>query len=49
MTVIKGNILDIGGSIKIPEDQKPIDFKKVRKQVIEKIAEEANARKTSII
>ncbi len=46
---IKGNILDIGASIKIPGDQKPIDFRKVRKQVIDKIAEEANARKISII
>ncbi len=39
---IKGNILDIGASIKIPGDQKPIDFRKVRKQVIDKIAEKAN-------
>jgi AbrB family looped-hinge helix DNA binding protein len=46
---IKGNILDIGASIKIPGDQKPIDFRKVRKQVIDKIAEGVNARKTSII
>jgi AbrB family looped-hinge helix DNA binding protein len=38
---IKGNILDIAASIKIPDDQKPIDFRKVRKQVIDKIAEEA--------
>ncbi len=30
---IKGNILDIGASIKIPDSEKPIDFKKVRKQV----------------
>jgi AbrB family looped-hinge helix DNA binding protein len=46
---IKGNILDIGASIKIPGSQKPIDFRKVRKQVIDKIAEEANARKILII
>lgn len=39
---IKGNILDIGASIKIPRDEKPIEFKKVRKQVINKIAKEAN-------
>jgi len=35
---VKGNILDIGASIKIPGDQKPIDFRKVRKQVLDKIA-----------
>ena len=46
---IKGNILDIGASIKIPGDQKPIDFRKVRKQVIDKIAEEANSSKILII
>jgi len=39
---IKGNILDIGASIKIPGDQKPIDFKKVRKLVIQEIVEKAN-------
>ena len=38
---IKGNILDIGASIKIPGDKKPINFRKVRKQVIDKIAGEA--------
>lgn len=38
---IKGNILDIGASIKIPGDEKPINFKKVRKQMVRKIAEEA--------
>jgi hypothetical protein len=37
---IKGNILDIGASIKIPKEKKPINFKKVRKQVIDKVAEE---------
>ncbi|UCH97945.1 MAG: AbrB/MazE/SpoVT family DNA-binding domain-containing protein [Candidatus Aminicenantes bacterium] len=42
---IKGNILDIGASIKIPGDEKPINFKKVRKQVIDKIAREAEAKK----
>jgi AbrB family looped-hinge helix DNA binding protein len=35
---IKGNILDIGASIKIDGDEKPINFRKVRKQVIDKIA-----------
>lgn len=35
---IKGNILDIGASIKIDKEKKPIDFKKVRKEVVDKIA-----------
>lgn len=35
---IHGNILDIGGSIKIPEDEKPINFHKVRKVVRKRIA-----------
>jgi AbrB family looped-hinge helix DNA binding protein len=35
---IRGNILDIGASIKISEKEKPIDFKKVRKETIQKIA-----------
>ncbi|MCK4761444.1 MAG: hypothetical protein KAW12_04530 [Candidatus Aminicenantes bacterium] len=34
----KGNILDIGGSIKVSEREKPIDFEKVRREVTEKIA-----------
>jgi AbrB family looped-hinge helix DNA binding protein len=38
---IKGNILDIGASIKIPDSEKPIDFKKVREQVIDNISRSA--------
>jgi AbrB family looped-hinge helix DNA binding protein len=38
---ISGDILDIGASIKLPGDQKPIQFKEVRKRVINKIAEKA--------
>jgi AbrB family looped-hinge helix DNA binding protein len=38
---IKGNILDIGASIKLPSKEKPIDFKKVRKEVMKKIAKNA--------
>lgn len=37
----KGNILDIGASIKIPENESPINFRKVRKRVIDKIAGDA--------
>lgn len=38
---IKGNILDIGASIKISVKEKPIDFKKARKETTRKIAEHA--------
>ncbi len=41
---VHGNILDLGGSIKIPAREKPIDFQKVRnkvqKTVAQKVAEE---------
>lgn len=30
---IRGNLLDIGGSIAIPKGKKPVDFKKVRESV----------------
>ncbi len=36
---ISGNILDIGASIRISAKEKPIDFKKVRRETIRKIAE----------
>ncbi len=29
---LRGNILDIGGSIRIPDKEKPIDFHKVREE-----------------
>jgi len=35
---LKGNLLDMGGSIKIPEKKKPINFKKVREEVRKRIA-----------
>ena len=35
---LKGNLLDIGGSIKISKKEKPINFKKVREKVKERIA-----------
>ncbi len=35
---LRGNILDIGGSIKITGKEKPIDFKKVREEVKKRIA-----------
>lgn len=38
---LKGNILDIGGSIKLSGKEKPIDFHKVREEVKKKIAKKA--------
>jgi antitoxin PrlF len=35
---LKGSLLDIGGSIKITEKEKPVDFKKVREEVKRRIA-----------
>jgi len=34
---LRGNILDIGGSIPIPKEKKPIDFRKVREEVKKKV------------
>jgi len=42
---IRGNILDIGGSIKIPEHEKPIQFRKVRGEVKKRIGKRAVAGK----
>lgn len=36
---LKGNILDIGGSVKIPDNEKPVDFRKIREEVRKKVAE----------
>ncbi len=41
---LKGNLLDIGGSVKIMEREKPIDFKKVRKEVKTRVARKVAAR-----
>ncbi len=35
---IRGTLMDIGGSIAIPEGEKPIDFKQVRESVRKKLA-----------
>lgn len=42
---VHGNILDIGGSIRIPESEKPIDFHKVREKVKKAVSRVA-AKKT---
>ncbi len=38
---MRGSILDIGASVKIPKKQRPIDFKKVRREVIKKVTRNA--------
>ena len=38
---IRGTLMDIGGSIAIPEAEKPIDFKQVRESVRKKLAQRA--------
>ena len=34
---LRGNILDIGGSIRTPDHEKPINFKKVREAVRKRV------------
>ena len=41
---IKGNLLDIGGSVKIKGGEKPIDFKKVREKVKKQVARKVAQR-----
>lgn len=41
---VHGNILDIGGSVKISTREKPIDFKKVRAKVRKGVAKNALER-----
>ncbi|MBT9536783.1 MAG: AbrB/MazE/SpoVT family DNA-binding domain-containing protein [Nitrospirae bacterium] len=38
---LRGNILDIGGSVKISGKERPIDFKKVREEVKRRTAKMA--------
>lgn len=35
---LRGNILDIGGSVRIANKEKPIDFKKLREDVKKRVA-----------
>lgn len=42
---LRGDILDIGGSIAIPDSEKPVDFKKVRGEVRKKVSRKV-ARRT---
>jgi AbrB family looped-hinge helix DNA binding protein len=41
---LKGNLLDIGGSVKITGREKPIDFKKVREEVKKQVARKVATR-----
>jgi len=36
---IRGNLLDIGGSITIPDGEKPIDFQRVRESAKKKLTQ----------
>ena len=41
---LKGNLLDIGGSVKVANREKPIDFKKVREEVKRRVARKGATR-----
>ncbi len=41
---LKGNLLDIGGSVRITEREKPIEFKKVREEVRKRVAKKTATR-----
>ena len=38
---LRGSILDIGGSIGIPDKEKPINFHRVRKEIEKRVAKKA--------
>lgn len=38
---LRGNIMDLAGSVEIPKSEKPIDFQKVREKVKKRIARTA--------
>jgi AbrB family looped-hinge helix DNA binding protein len=42
---LKGNILDIGGSIAIPHSEKPADFRKIREEVRKRIGKKVARRR----
>ena len=41
---LKGNLLDIGGSVKTTDREKQIDFKKVREEVKKRVARKVATR-----
>ncbi|MBI5025246.1 MAG: AbrB/MazE/SpoVT family DNA-binding domain-containing protein [Nitrospirae bacterium] len=38
---LRGNILDIGGSIKVSAKEKPVDFHRIREEVKKRVAKKA--------
>jgi AbrB family looped-hinge helix DNA binding protein len=44
---IRGTLMDIGGSIAIPEREKPINFQRVRESVKKKLAQRLSQKRTS--
>ena len=40
---LRGNLLDIGGSIKIPDKEKPIDFHRIREEIKKRVAQKVVA------
>jgi antitoxin PrlF len=42
---LRGNIMDIGGSIKISEKEKPVDFHRIREEVKKRVAKKATGSK----
>lgn len=41
---LRGSLLDIGGSVKITDREKPIEFKKVREEVKKRVAKKIATR-----
>lgn len=41
---LRGNLLDIGGSVKTADRKRPIDFKKVREEVKKRVARKVAMR-----
>jgi AbrB family looped-hinge helix DNA binding protein len=41
---LRGSILDIGGSISIPSNEKPVKFRKIREEVRKRVAKKAVSR-----
>ncbi len=44
---IRGTLMDIGGSIAIPEGEKPINFQKVRESVKKKLLQRLSPKRAS--
>ena len=40
---LRGNLLDMGGSIKIPDKEKPIDFPRIREKIKKRVAQKVVA------